>query len=84
MTGEYISKIWLLQNVPVDEDAEAAHIIEAAPVVEFDPDEPPQYGRCRNCKHFNGGAGDFAAMCYYWPGFVHGDDWCSNYGRRET
>ena len=78
MTGEYINRVWLAQNIRMDMSAaDVAKVIENAPVVEFDPDEPPARGRCRSCKHYKGNT------CYYWPGFVSGDDWCSNYTRPE-
>ena len=79
MIQEYISKTWLLQNT--NTGMRVTELLQAyidAPVVEFDPDEPPARGRCRSCKHYKGNT------CYYWPGFVSGDDWCSNYGRRDT
>lgn len=84
MTQEYISKLWLLQNIVADEDSEAMHLIEDAPIVEFDPDEPPRHGRCRRCRHYKGGADDPVGTCGYWPGFISGDDWCSNYVRRNA
>ena len=45
MTNEYINKLWLLQNFPMDEDSEAAHIIGAAPTVEIDMDEYHRRGK---------------------------------------
>lgn len=79
MIQEYISKTWLLQNTNTGQTViEMMQAIMDAPVVEFDVDEPPRHGRCRRCKHFKGGE---MGTCYYWPGFVAGDDWCSNYIR---
>ena len=84
MTQEYISKTWLMQNTNTGMDVmELLQAYIDAPVVEFDVDEPPRHGRCRSCKHYKGKAEDAMSTCYYWPGFVSGDDWCSNYGRRE-
>lgn len=45
MKQEYISKVWLLQNIVADEDSDDMHTIEAAPVVEFDSDELHQLRR---------------------------------------
>ena len=40
MTQEYISKVWLEQNIMVGMDAvEVLRTVMAAPVVEFDSDE---------------------------------------------
>jgi len=84
MIQKYISRIWLTENVRMDmKPGDAAKVIENAPVVEFDPDEPPRYGRCRRCRYYRGSLDDAVGTCGYWPGFVAGDDWCSNYRRRE-
>ena len=84
MTQEYISKTWLLQNT--NNGMSVTELLQAyidAPVVEFDVDEPPRYGRCRRCRYYRGSLDDAVGTCGYWPGFVAGDDWCSNYRRRE-
>ena len=82
MTQEYISKTWLLQNT--NNGMTATELLQAfidAPVVEFDTEEPLRHGRCRRCSHYKGGLN--GGPCDFWPGFVSGDDWCSNYSRRE-
>lgn len=82
MTQEYISKTWLMQNVRMDmKPGDAGKVIENAPIVEFDVEEPPRHGRCRRCSHYKGGLN--GGPCDFWPGFVSADDWCSNFGRRE-
>jgi len=84
MTGEYINRAWLAQNIRLDmTTAQVAKVIENAPIVEFDTEEPPRHGRCRRCSYYKGGLDDAVGTCGYWPGFVAGDDWCSNYRRRE-
>lgn len=85
MTGEYINRAWLAQNIRMDmTTAQIAKVIENAPVVEFDPDEPPRHGRCRRCRHYHGCFDGAGGPCDYWPGFVSADDWCSNYNRAEV
>jgi hypothetical protein len=84
VTQEYISKTWLLQNIRLDmKAADMAKVIENAPIVEFDPDEPPRHGRCRRCSHYKGAHDGAGGPCDFWPGFVSADDWCSNFGREE-
>lgn len=82
---EYISRTWLMQNIRMDmKPSEAANVIVNAPVVEFDTEEPPRRGRCRRCGHYKGSLDDAVGTCNYWPGFVSGDDWCSNFKRMEV
>ena len=77
MTQEYISRTWLMQNIRMDmKIGDAAKVIENAPIVEFDTDEPPARGRCEKCKHRIG------VSCRYWMGFTEPDDWCSHFMRR--
>ena len=79
MTGDYINRAWLAQNIRMDmTTAQIAKVIENAPVVEFDPDEPPNKGRCEKCEHRIG------VSCRYWMGFTDTDDWCSKFKRREN
>ncbi len=84
MMQEWISKAWLLQNT--HNGMSVMELLQAyidAPVVEFDTDEPPRHGRCRSCKHYFGSPDGDGGPCKYWPGFVGGDDWCSNYGKER-
>lgn len=79
MTQEYISRTWLMQNIRMDmKIGDAAKMIENAPVVEFDVEEPPNKGRCEKCKHRIGNT------CHYWLGFTADDEWCSHFTRAET
>ncbi len=79
MIQEYISKTWLLQNTNTGQTViEMMQTIKAAPVVEFDVDEPPNKGRCEKCEHRIG------VSCRYWMGFTDPYDWCSKFKRREN
>lgn len=74
MIQKYISRIWLTENVRMDmEPGDAAKVIENAPVVEFDPDEPPRYGRCRRCRYYRGSLDDAEqdGNCHYYMCSMH-------------